>query len=313
MSGVYDLKKAIVNKMINEDGTVTDLQGNPVSSNNDAYNLARAIPNKILMPDGTYATLSEVINGGSVSADIFIVVDALPDTGEENKIYLVPAQNGMFDEYYWNSNNKWDKLGTVDLSNCATKTEVQQVLTDAKAYTDEAIENYVPMRSFDDYPSLVLDGTTDQFFQSVHDLNLPVGTLLLGNTQLTDVVTDYNMRNEEMRVEIYPNGIIRGIMTSTNVSPYEWTIQWGTEEGVWIPTVIQSGADTQIIDTNIEVGNGKSVSVTTEDGAASSALSANQDGTITATVKVGEETTTEQVAYISDIDKKVTNVLGGEF
>ena len=314
MSEAYDMKKAIVNKMINEDGTVTDLQGNPVSSTNDAYNLAPAVPNKVLMPDGTYATLSEVINGGSVSADIFIVVDTLPDTGEENKIYLVPAQDGMFDEYYWNSNSKWDKLGTVDLSNCATKAEVEQALTDAKAYTDEVISNYVPMQSFDDYPSLVTDGTTMDLINSIKELNLPVGTLLLGQTMLDDMLDinpDKQMDNEEVRVEIYPQGVIRLIATSTNVPPYQWTYQYNptNSESGWIATVISNSVDTQTVDTNIKIGNGKSISVVTSDGAASFTLSANADGSIKAIAKVGEETTEQQIAYASDINKIMTQML----
>ena len=137
----YDLAKAIPNKLLNEDGSITDLNGNSVTSSNDAYKLAKAIPNKVLNSDGTYSKLSDIIGGGggSVSAGIFIVVDTLPDTGEANKIYLVPSSNGMFDEYYWNTNNQWDKLGTVDLTNYATKDDVNQCLTDAKAYTDLSI------------------------------------------------------------------------------------------------------------------------------------------------------------------------------
>ena len=84
------------------------------------------------MPDGSYSTLQEVI-GGSVSGDIFIVVDVLPDTGEENKIYLVPSENGMFDEYYWNTNNEWDKIGevTIDLSNYPTFSQMNQAIDQA--------------------------------------------------------------------------------------------------------------------------------------------------------------------------------------
>ena len=93
------------------------------------------------------------------------------------------------------------------------------------------------------------------------------------------------------------------------------TIQkWGNSQGVRIPKIILDtvnwAEEEQIM---IVVDNGKSIAVASEDGNSSSALSANTDGTITATVKVGEETTTEQVAYVSDIDKKVTNVLGGEY
>ena len=276
---------SIPNKLLQKDGTITDLVGNTIDSSTELYDSRPALPNKFLNSDGSYSTLDEIL-GKVVDTDIFIVVDTLPETGEANKIYLVPNNTGSFDEYFWNSKNQWDKIGALN----------------------------VPMQAFSNYPTLVTNKTTDEFFQSVKALNLPTGTLLLGGTTLTDI-SDVapGMYNEEMKVEIYPNNIIRGIMSSTNISPYEWTIQWGQLNAKWIPTVISSGTETQKISTDIVVDSGKSIAVANEDGTSSSALSANNDGTITATVKVGEETTTEQVAYVSDIDKKVTNVLGGEY
>ena len=285
MENSLNRKRAIPNKLLQEDGTVTDLMGNQVVNSTEIYNKKPALPNKFLNPDGSYSTLSEIL-GKVIDTTLFIVVDTLPTTGESNKIYLVPNNTGSFDEYFWNSKNQWDKIGALN----------------------------VPMQSFENYPSLVTNKTTNEFFESVKALNLPTGTLLLGGTTLTDISNVApGMVNEEMKVEIYPNNIIRGIMTSTNVSPYEWTIQWGQSNAKWIPSVISSGTETQKISTDIVVDNGKSIAVASEDGNSSSALSANTDGTITATVKVGEETTTEQVAYVSDIDKKVTNVLGGEY
>lgn len=285
MEKLINSKLAIPNKFLQKDGTVTDLTGSSVINSTIEYDSKPAIPNKFLNPDGSYSTLDELL-GRMVDTTIFVVVDTLPTTGESNKIYLAPNDTGSFDEYFWNNKNQWDKIGALN----------------------------VPMQSFENYPSLVTNKTTNEFFESVKALNLPTGTLLLGGTTLTDI-SDVapGMGNEEMKVEIYPNNIIRGIMTSTNISPYEWTIQWGQSNAKWIPSVISSGTETQKIDTNIEVANGKSIAVASEDGSSSSALSANIDGTITATVKVGEETTTEQVAYVSDIDKKVTNVLGGEY
>lgn len=285
MENSLSRKRAIPNKLLQEDGTVTDLMGNQVVNSTEIYNKKPALPNKFLNPDGSYSTLNEIL-GKVIDTTLFIVVDTLPKTGNPNKIYLVPNNTGSFDEYFWNNKNQWDKIGALN----------------------------VPMQAFDNYPSLVTDETTDEFFESVKALNLPTGTLLLGRTTLTDISNVApNMGNEEMKVEIYPNNIIRGIMTSTNVSPYEWTIQWGQSNAKWIPSVISSGTEAQKISTDIVVDNGKSIAVASEDGNSSSALSANTDGTITATVKVGEETTTEQVAYVSDIDKKVTNVLGGDY
>ena len=285
MENSLSRKRAIPNKLLQEDGTVTDLMDNQVVNPTEIYNKKPALPNKFLNPDGSYSTLNEIL-GKAIDTTLFIVVDTLPEIGNPNKIYLVPNNTGSFDEYFWNNKNQWDKIGALN----------------------------VPMQAFENYPSLVTDKTTDEFFESVKALSLPTGTLLLGRTTLTDISNVApNMGNEEMKVEIYPNHIIRGIMTSTNISPYEWTIQWGQSGAKWIPSVISSGTDAQKISTDIVVDNGKSIAVASEDGNSSSALSANTDGTIIATVKVGEETTTEQVAYVSDIDKKVTNVLGGEY
>lgn len=276
---------SIPNKWLQKDGTITDFAGNIVTSSDTIYEKKAALPNKFLNSDGSHSTLEELL-GKVVDNTLFIVVDALPDTGEANKIYLVPNSTGSFDEYFWNNKNQWDKIGALN----------------------------VPMQSFNNYPTLVTNKTTDEFFQSIKDLNLPTGTLLLGGTTLTDIETVApGMGNEEMKVEIYPNGIIRGTMSSTNISPYEWSIQWGQGNAKWIPSVISSGADKQVISTDVVVDSGKSIAVTTEDGTSSSALSANTDGTITATVTVGEEVTTQQVAYVSDIDKRVTNVLNSDF
>ena len=285
MANSLDNIPAIPNKLLQRDGSVTDFAGQTSANPVMEYANRPALPNKFLNPDGSYSTFDELL-GKIVDTNIFIVVDTLPETGSPNKIYLVPNNIGSFDEYFWNSKNQWDKIGALN----------------------------VPMQAFENYPSLVTNKTTDEFFESVKALNLPTGTLLLGGTTLTDI-SDVapGMGNEEMKVEIYPNNIIRGIMTSTNISPYEWTIQWGQSNAKWIPSVISSGTEAQKISTDIVVDNGKSIAVASEDGNSSSALSANTDGTITATVKVGEETTTEQVAYVSDIDKKVTNVLGGNY
>ena len=285
MANSLDDMPAIPNKLLQRDGSITDFAGQTSTNPVMEYTNRPALPNKFLNPDGSYSTLDALL-GKIIDTTIFIVVDTLPTTGESNKIYLVSNDTGSFDEYFWNNKNQWDKIGALN----------------------------VPMQSFENYPSLVTNKTTNEFFESVKALNLPTGTLLLGGTTLTDISNVApGMGNEEMKVEIYPNNIIRGIMTSTNVSPYEWTIQWGQSNAKWIPSVISSGTDTQKISTDIVVDNGKSIAVASEDGNSSSALSANTDGTITATVKVGEETTTEQVAYVSDIDKKVTNVLGGEY
>ena len=110
---LYENKPAIPNKLLQQDGSITDLMGNVVTSATETYNNKVSIPNKFLNPDGTYSTLSDII-GGSIGGDLFVVVDELPTEGEPNKIYLVPDGEGGFNEYHY-INGKWDPVGTIDV------------------------------------------------------------------------------------------------------------------------------------------------------------------------------------------------------
>ena len=99
MENSLSRKRAIPNKLLQEDGTVTDLMGNQVVNSTEIYNKKPALPNKFLNPDGSYSTLSEIL-GKVIDTTLFIVVDTLPEIGNPNKIYLVPNDTGSFDEYF---------------------------------------------------------------------------------------------------------------------------------------------------------------------------------------------------------------------
>ena len=149
MATEYDLKKSLPNKMVNENNTITDLAGNPVTNATIEYENKPALPNKWLNPDGTYSTLNEIISS-MVDGEIFVVVDELPASGNEQKIYLVPDGEGGFIEYHW-TGTKWDAIGTIDidLSNYSTTQEMMNAieaaslttLNAAKAYVDTKIGN----------------------------------------------------------------------------------------------------------------------------------------------------------------------------
>lgn len=128
---IFDSKKGLPNKLLQEDGTVTDLAGNQVISAVDSYENKPALPNKWLNPDGSYSTLSEII-GGAAGADLFIVVDELPATGEENKIYLISKESGDgFVEWIY-ADGQWDTIGEydIDLSNYPTTEQMEQYVDD---------------------------------------------------------------------------------------------------------------------------------------------------------------------------------------
>lgn len=62
----------------------------------------------------------------------FEAVDKLPDSGESNVIYLIPASDpkdkNLKDEYLW-IDGKWEKIGntSIDLSNYWSKDELREM------------------------------------------------------------------------------------------------------------------------------------------------------------------------------------------
>lgn len=130
MDQAYELSKALPNKWLNPDGSITDSQGNIISPATEAmasvYKVSKSIVNKFIDIDGETKTYEQI------SLNIFVPVDKLPATGEKNKIYLVPAENGTFDEYYW-INDKWELLGNValDLSDYPTIEQMNAAINEA--------------------------------------------------------------------------------------------------------------------------------------------------------------------------------------
>lgn len=130
MVTTYELSKALPNKWLNPDGSITDNQGNVIVPASESmvqvYRNSKAIVNKFTDVDGETKTYAEI------SLELFIPVDELPETGEKNKIYLVPSSDGTFDEYYWTA-DKWEVLGNVsiDLSNYPTFNQMNAAITDA--------------------------------------------------------------------------------------------------------------------------------------------------------------------------------------
>lgn len=136
MDLTYELRVALPNKWLNPDGSITDGQGNIISPATDSgkavYRTSKSLINKFMDVDGETKTYEQI------SLSMFIPVDELPEVGEKNRIYLVPSKNGMFDEYYYNDNDLWDKLGEVniDLSDYPTFEQMT-------AYTDTKIEESI--------------------------------------------------------------------------------------------------------------------------------------------------------------------------
>lgn len=130
MKSAYELKRSIPNKLLNADGSITDFQGNLIEPADEgrakAFENAKSIPDKFITENGDVKTLSQV------SLDLFEPVDTLPESGDKNKIYLLPADNGTFDEYYWTGED-WEILGSVslDLSNYPTFDQMNNAIEEA--------------------------------------------------------------------------------------------------------------------------------------------------------------------------------------
>lgn len=130
MDLAYELSKSLPNKWLNPDGSITDGQGNIITPASEAgsliYKNSKSVVNKFVDIDGGTKTYEQI------SMNIFTPVDELPETGEKNKIYLIPAGDGTFDEYYW-TGEKWDILGNVaiDLSNYPTFDQMNAAISDA--------------------------------------------------------------------------------------------------------------------------------------------------------------------------------------
>ena len=132
MDQVYEMSKSLPNKWLNPDGSITDGQGNIISpaseTGREVYKSSKSFVNKFVDTDGEIKTQAQI------SMDIFTPVDKLPETGEKNKIYLVPAENGTFDEYYWLvDQGKWEMLGNValDLSSYPTFDQMHVAIDNA--------------------------------------------------------------------------------------------------------------------------------------------------------------------------------------
>lgn len=116
------------------------------------------------------------IEGNTISCtlniDIVRVVDVLPETGEENHIYLVPSEqpseSDLFEEWIWKSS--WERIGSakVDLTAYAKKADVdaalagkQDTLTAGENITIE--NNVISSKGGSIYPPDMNDDFNDDF------------------------------------------------------------------------------------------------------------------------------------------------------
>lgn len=290
----YELKSALPNKSYNEDGTTTDLLGNVVQNPVPEYENKQSLPNKWLNPDGSYSTLLELISG-AIDTEIFVVVEELPETGEPNKIYLVPNEKGELDEFCW-VNNEWDTIGMLefDLSQYSTTDEMNAAilaaLNTAKAYADALFGN-IPAEI------IYYDGskTNYEFWNNLITKTNPVLIYMFDNNNSASFVSYINnpslipsTSNTRKVIFICPSDYTRDSGGYTYYSQQKWTY-------------------------NLVFTNGEVVAIGTS-------FDETKINTIDPTVKYGSPFNPTQPyhpatkKYVDDsITTNITNVLGGSY
>ena len=139
---ILDSKKGLPNKLLQADGSVTDMVGNTVINPDEGWDSKPALPNKWLNPDGTYSTLNEII-ASMVDTSIYVIVDELPAEGNAQKIYLLSDGKGGFVEYHW-TGEKWDPVGMIefDISEYSTTQEMMNAIEAAGVLTLNSAKTY---------------------------------------------------------------------------------------------------------------------------------------------------------------------------
>lgn len=131
------------------DGIRAQIPTSLAQLSNDATGFITAsVDNLVNYYTKTETYTQEEVNAliGQLSTISFEVVDVLPQTGEANKIYLVPSTEGQpqngYDEYIY-VNESWEKIGStdIDLSQYATIEYVNQQIS--TAVTGLATEEFV--------------------------------------------------------------------------------------------------------------------------------------------------------------------------
>lgn len=240
---ILDSKKGLPNKLLQADGTTTDMLGNVVVNPDEAWDSKPALPNKWLNPDGTYSTLNEII-AGMVDTGIYVIVDELPAEGDPQKIYLVSDGKGGFVEYHW-TGTKWDPIGMVefDISNYSTTQEMMNAieaagiltLNSAKTYTDEQIAGIAV-----DPQVFYWDGNQQQagldFWNNIYQLQKTQPCIVVHTERVFGAGTRYKTFVWHYYNNL-PNG--GGETTYSNIGSWDFN-PYGTSSGFNVYTVIRA-------------------------------------------------------------------------
>lgn len=187
----------------------------------------------------------------------------------DNAIIRVLADethDGQSTYYRWNkTSDTWTYIGPMGDYYTKDQTDrllagKQDVLTfdqtptanSDNPVTSGGIKSYVDLSpAFKPFPSTVVtDGTTQQFMNSILALDPEVGTTYLGTVSLSDMPGQ--LIQEEVEVYVYSDYVVYCIMRSTDVAPYAWWCASYNYQG-WksIDTTYTAGTNVSISSQNV--------------------------------------------------------------
>jgi hypothetical protein len=115
----------------------------------DSAGIAKFKPTQFNIVDGEVSLkqnyLSTLISEKLINTEVIVVIEELPSTGLENKIYLVPVDSTTCTGYIWSELLKnWVSLGsmTLNLANYYTKPQTTTLLEEIISNFTEHLTNY---------------------------------------------------------------------------------------------------------------------------------------------------------------------------
>lgn len=139
---------------------------------------------------------------------------------------------------------------------------------------------HIDERAFKPFPdSVVTDGTTQQFFNSILALQPETGMAYLGTVTLSDMPA--GLIQEEVEVYVYSDYVVYGVMRSTDVAPYQWWAASYNYQG-WLP-VGGGGTKTTFYANTSETGTTRHIysdDTCTTAATAQEIYDASQDGLV---------------------------------
>lgn len=134
---------------------------------------------------------SSIIHNITNSFTLFHITSELPsvpETGDENKIHLVPIEGetspNMFTEYIW-ANNKWEKLGEtgISLDGYATTAQLQTLQNDINSAIEDIVDGTTPIEKANVLNTSTKIGvgeavsSTPKVYTGKNDIVIPITTL----------------------------------------------------------------------------------------------------------------------------------------